>query len=48
MGILDAQQLSGLIFSLLDLKLTFHSLAGQTEECVLREMPKLSEDRTAL
>lgn len=48
MGILDAQQLPGLIFSLLDLKLTFHSPVGQTEECVLGEMPKLSEDRTVL
>lgn len=34
MAFLDAQQLSGLIFSLLDLKLTFHSHVGQTEECV--------------
>lgn len=48
MGILDAQQLLGLIFSMLDLKLTFHRHVGQTEECVLGEMPKLSEGSTVL
>lgn len=46
MGILDAQQLPGLIFSLLDLKLTFHSHVGQTEEGVWEKC--LNYQRVAL